>query len=154
MKKVMFALGFSILSLLTICCNNLDAVETEKIYPEELKVSSMDYNQFVVSYNQFYNNLQDSKKEIISEYVKSKMESTRTSQQGRVKSQTCNCNPGQSTCSAETWWSSCCICCNAGTQNQHAQQKHGGTLKDSVVVFVRQRRPTNGLWYLWSNCLL
>lgn len=64
------------LSLLLIYCNTLDAVETEKIYPEELEVSSIDYNQFVVSYNQFYNNLHDSKKEIISEYVRLKMESS------------------------------------------------------------------------------
>lgn len=107
----MFLIGIT--SSLLIVCNNQESIDSEKVYPETQVIEAVKYNSFVSSFNQFYSNLNEKDKTVIQEFIDQKESDSKNSANGRTNVATCNCEGGQSSCSASTWFSECCICCSA-----------------------------------------
>jgi len=97
-------------------CNQTESINQQEIFPDKMSINAADYNEFVLEYNAFVNGLDEDKKESLNQFIKSNYIDNKSTYKpnGRVSKSECSCSAGQSTCSAETWASDCCICCAAG----------------------------------------
>jgi hypothetical protein len=116
-KNILFTLGVIFLLFAFQFCNKTEAIDIE-VFPDKVTLTAASYNEFVESYNAFFSNLDENKRNLLNDFIQSKYLSKNTiggsSSSGRTDKAECNCSPGQASCSAETWASDCCICCSAG----------------------------------------
>lgn len=119
MKKVLFVLFAA--AFATVQCKQESTADATKNYPESIVVTSSAYDVFYKSVVAFNGTLNPSQQKILSDYVTAQKEqlqklkaniSGRTSQADNPP--VCNCLPGQTSCSADATFSSCCICCANG----------------------------------------
>lgn len=107
-------LGFAALLITLSYCNADNELSPSKVYKEEIKVQSEHVTKLNESYATFVNSLNATQKSLIATHVsenQAKAENAKTNVEAK-----CECAPGQSTCSASSWFSSCCICWNPETQ--------------------------------------
>lgn len=97
-------------------CSQNGAFEDEEVFPDKVQISAAVYNEFVVSYNVFFGALSAEKKEILAKFIDERYFQNQPGSNpgGRSSKSECHCAAGQSSCSAETWASDCCICCEIG----------------------------------------
>lgn len=109
------ALGFVIaLITLSYCSPDGELKPSSKVYKEEIKIGAQHVADFQGKYAEFINGLTDGQKVLVSGYV-SESQTRAAAAKTNVEAK-CECAPGQSTCSASSWFSSCCICWNPATQ--------------------------------------
>jgi hypothetical protein len=116
-KTILFPLGIIFLLFGFQFCNKTEAIDKE-VFPDKVTLTAASYNEFVESYNAFFTNLDENKRNLLNDFIQSKYLSKNTSggssSSGRTDKAECNCSAGQTTCSSETWASDCCICCGVG----------------------------------------
>jgi hypothetical protein len=109
-----FVITFS--SFYFLSCSNNDSISPEEDWPDQIQVGANDYNSFAAQFNDHFASLPLDQKELLGSFFESKSIEEKSNPSAKTNDGTqCNCLPGQTSCSADSWWSSCCICCSGGT---------------------------------------
>lgn len=98
-----------------LCSCTQPEVVVETIELSEFKVESRFFDSFMKDYQLFIESLGVSEKDKLIEFLSQFDNLEKQSKQGKVNDVTCNCQQGESSCSASTAISSCCICWNPST---------------------------------------
>lgn len=99
---------------LSYCSSDNELSPSSKVYKDQIKVKTVHVTSFQDKYTGFIGTLSESQKALVSNYVAENL-AKEAAAKTNVEAK-CECAPGQSTCSASTWFSSCCICWNPATQ--------------------------------------
>lgn len=110
MKK--FILGIIILTSFFNCSQPENAIEPVQL--DEFKVESQHFDSFLDDYKIFIEALNNINKDQIQSFLQT-FEHQKQNGNGRSMDVTCNCQSGESSCSASTAISSCCTCWNPST---------------------------------------
>lgn len=112
MKRILL-LVFTLISIFSCTQpeNIVDPIEPEL---EDFKVSSQYFDGFLNEYKYFIESMSEENRSQLEVFL-SELEAEKEKMNGRVNDVTCNCQQGESSCSAATAISSCCVCWNAST---------------------------------------
>lgn len=111
MKRMIYAITLVGLTLIFYKCRQDAVIEETKVLPEELLVKRSAFNIFFSDLTNFSESLTSEQRTLLEKYVATK--NSRPSAK-EPPPPVCNCLPGQSSCSAEGTFNSCCICCPSG----------------------------------------
>jgi hypothetical protein len=102
-------------SIFFFSCSNTDSANLVEDWPDQMQLKGNDYNSFASQFNERFASLPLHQQELLGSFIQSKNSASTLNTSGRTNvASTCNCQPGQNTCSSSTWWSDCCICCSGG----------------------------------------
>lgn len=117
-KKLIYNFNSVLIICAAFCfdsCSNIDSVNLPEDWPDQMQLNANDYNYLATQINDHFATLPLNQQELLGSFIDAKNALARENASTRTKDgSTCNCLPGQTSCSAEAWWSTCCICCSAG----------------------------------------
>lgn len=118
-KSLVIVLTF--LAFISIKCKQDSNVSSVTSYPESIMVSPATYNNFFSDVLTTVKGLNETDKTLLNKYLiteQDRIENAKAKINARVPgdggTQVCTCLPGQTKCSADGAFSSCCICCANG----------------------------------------